>query len=237
MNPNVYQRHIENQNNHWWFQARKEIIKSFISTNRKKISILDFGSGSGVNIDMLSNFGFVNIYEPHQKTKKYLKKNYTDKKKFRIIDSFKDKKFDLILLADVLEHIKDDKKILKLLKECLKKDGLLLITVPAYNFLFSKKDEKLGHYRRYTKKEIEDLFKSFIKIKLTYFNFIFFIPILIIIVFNKMLKRDFIDDVEKSPSPIINTIMYEIFRFEKFILKNLNFPFGISIIGLFKKND
>ena len=237
MNPNVYQRHIENQKNHWWFQARKEIIKSFISTNNKKISILDFGSGSGVNIEMLSNFGFVNIYEPHQKTKKYLKKNYADKKKFRIIDSFKDKKFDLILLADVLEHIKDDKKILKLLKKCLKKEGLLLITVPAYNFLFSKKDEKLGHYRRYSKKEIGELFKGFVKLKLTYFNFIFFIPILIIIVFNKMLKRDFIDGVEKSPNPIINTIMYELFRFEKFILKYLKFPFGISIIGLFKKND
>ena len=237
MNPTVYQRHIKNQNKHWWFQGRKEIIKSLINTNLKKINILDFGSGSGVNIKMLSNFGFVNIYEPHKKTKKYLMKKYHNKKKFRVINNFKNRKFDLILLADVLEHIKHDQKILKILKNCLKHNGLLLITVPAYQFLFSKKDEELGHYRRYTKKEIDKLFKNFKKLKLSYFNFIFFIPIMIIIIINKMLKKDFIDQVEKPPHKLINKIMFIIFKFEKFFLRYFNIPFGISIIGLFKKND
>ena len=70
----VYKRHIDNFPNHWWFQARKKIIEEIIKKNfNKKIDILDFGSGSGVNIKMLSRFGFVNIYEPHSDTKKYLK--------------------------------------------------------------------------------------------------------------------------------------------------------------------
>ena len=55
MKPDVYKRHIENFSNHWWFQARKKIIENTISKNfNKRLNILDFGSGSGVNIKMLS---------------------------------------------------------------------------------------------------------------------------------------------------------------------------------------
>ena len=49
----------------------------------------------------------------------------------------------LILIADVIEHVKQPKNLLKDLKKFLKKDGRILITVPAYQFLFSKKDEAL----------------------------------------------------------------------------------------------
>ena len=75
MNHDVYKRHIENQSTHWWFQARKKIIETIIKNKfKKKLEILDFGSGSGVNVKMFSKFGFVNIYEPHNKTRFYLKK-------------------------------------------------------------------------------------------------------------------------------------------------------------------
>ena len=61
-------------------------------------------------------------------------------------------------------------------QESVYKKGLILITVPAYKFLFSKKDEILGHYRRYNKEEIKKFFKNFNPIKLTYFNFLLFFP-------------------------------------------------------------
>ena len=55
MKNEVYKRHIDNFSKHWWFQARKEIIREIIDNKiKKKIDILDFGSGSGVNINMLS---------------------------------------------------------------------------------------------------------------------------------------------------------------------------------------
>ena len=99
-------------------QARKKIIETVIKKNipNKKINILDFGSGSGVNIDMLSKFGHVNIYEPHLITKIFKKK--FNSKKYSVVSNFNQKKFDLILLADVLEHIKDDKKIVNKLIIC-----------------------------------------------------------------------------------------------------------------------
>ena len=238
MKPDVYKRHIRNFSNHWWFQARKKIIEATIAKSfKRKLNILDFGSGSGVNINMLSKFGFVNIYEPHLKTAKYLKLEYQNTKKFKILKKIGKNKFDLIILADVLEHIKHDKKELERLSENLNKNGHILITVPAYKFLFSIKDKILGHHRRYSKNQISNLFKKFETIKLTHFNFFLFIPISLIIIFFKILNINFIKKVESSPNFIANKILFSIFMIEKKLIQFLDLPFGISLLGLFKKND
>ena len=236
MQKEVYKRHINNYSDHWWFQARKKILEAVIKKNisKKNINILDFGSGSGVNVKMLSKYGHVNIHEPHPVTRKYLRKKFNSKK-YSIVNKYDQKKFDLILLADVLEHIKDDKKIVKKLNKSLKKNGFILITVPSYKILFSKKDLILGHYRRYSKKEIVDLFRSFKTVKLTFFNFILFLPIAFIIIFLKLLKIDFIDEVEKSPKKIVNFILFKIFNIESGLINYCNLPFGISMLGLFQK--
>ena len=110
MRKDVYKRHIENFKNHWWFESRKNIIEKVLhKIIKKNINILDYGSGSGVNIKMLSKFGKVDIFEPHKQTAKYLKKKYSNKK-FHILKKISKTKYDLIVLADVLEHIKKDKK-------------------------------------------------------------------------------------------------------------------------------
>ncbi len=233
----VYLRHIENESNHWWFKARREIINSQIKKYfiKKKISILDFGSGSGTNINMLSNFGTVDVYEKDLKTTKFLKKKYIGKK-IRIIKTISKKKYDLILAADVIEHIKNDKKIVKILNKILKKKGIIIVTVPAYQFLFSKKDLALKHFRRYNSKSLSNLFKlNFKKIKISYYNTLLFLPIASMIILFKLINYQFIDNVENKPNKIVNFILYSIFKLEKHYLNYFNFPFGISIISIFKK--
>ena len=73
-------------------------------------------------------------------------------------------KYDYIILADVLEHIRNDKAALESLRKLLKPYGQILITVPAYNFLFSKKDLILKHYRRYGYNQIKILVSKKFKI-------------------------------------------------------------------------
>ena len=237
MRKDVYKRHIDNFDNHWWFESRKNIIeKTLLNNIKKKINILDYGAGSGVNVDMLCKFGKVNIFEPHKQTAKYLKKKYSGKK-CKILKKISNQKYDLIVLADVLEHIKKDKNKIKELARKLKKNGKILITVPAYKILFTKKDVILGHYRRYTINEIKNIFKKFKIKKLSYFNFFLFFPISISLIFYKILKSDFIDSVETKPNFLINSLLYSIFNFESKIINILNFPFGISILGVFEKND
>ena len=179
--------------------------------------------------------GFINIYEPHSDTKNYLKHKYKNKSKFKILDKINNQKFDLIILADVLEHIKKDKKVIEKLSNNLKHNGQILITVPAYQFLFSMKDITLGHYRRYNKTQILKLFQKFKIIKLTYFNFFLFTPISFLILFFKLFKIDFINKVESAPNQYINKTLFHIFSIERKIIKILDLPFGLSLLGLFKK--
>ena len=139
MNNKTFSRQIKNQEKHWWFQARKEIIDQIISNMglKKKNNILDFGAGSGVNLDMLEKYGLVDVHEQNKYAKKIIQKKH--KKIKNLYSTLKIKKnfYFLILVADVIEHIKKPKNLLKDLKKFLKKDGHILITVPAYQFLFS----------------------------------------------------------------------------------------------------
>ena len=82
MKESVYTRYLSNFSSHWWYQGKKKILEEVIKKNIKKnLNILDFGAGGGANIKMLSKYGFVNIYEPHLKTQKYLRIKFKNKKK------------------------------------------------------------------------------------------------------------------------------------------------------------
>ena len=240
MEAEVYLRQIKNEESHWWFKGRRKIIDSLIRraiSNKKKINILDYGSGSGTNIKMLSKYGYVYAYEKDKTTAQFLKKKFKKNKKVKVINKPKNVNFfDLIISADVIEHIKDDKNTLKYLSKLLNKNGFILITVPAYNFLFSLKDKALHHLRRYNKKTLKELILNYFKIvKLSYFNFFLFIPLAFSIIILKMLNVQFINSVEKKPHSLINKILYIFFRYEEYFLKYFNFPFGLSLIVVAKK--
>ena len=118
MEKSIYLKQIDNESKHWWFKARREILNKQIKkySTKKKMSILDFGSGSGANIYMLSKYGEVDVYEKDHKTSNFLKKKF-NRNGIKIIKKcFSKKKYDLILAADVIEHIKNDKKIINKLK-------------------------------------------------------------------------------------------------------------------------
>ena len=195
--------------------------------------ILDYGSGVGANLSILKKFSKnVDAYEPNSEMHELIKEKY----KVNVINKI-EKKYDLIFLTDVIEHIEDDKAQMKNIVDLLKNNGHLLITVPAYQFLFSEKDKMLHHFRRYNKKTLLNILPNNIQIeKISYFNFFLFFPIAFTILFFKFFKMQFIDNVEKTPNKLINYLMYKIFSLEKKFLNFINFPFGISIILFIKKN-
>lgn len=236
MKNETFIRQIKNQKKHWWFQSRKIILKKVIENLKLKprANILDFGCGSGVNIQILNQFGYVEAHEKNLYARLNLKKNKNIKKIYHNL-KFKKNFYDLILLADVIEHIQYPKKILNILKKSLKPDGYILLTVPAYQCLYSKKDFSLGHFRRYNKKILISHAKNFKIVKLSYFNTFLFLPIAIVTILNKFFNRDYIEEVETTPYFIINRILFYIFSLEKFFINIINFPFGLSILAVIKK--
>ena len=82
MDNKTFLRQIKNQETHWWFQARKKIIDQIISNAKfkKKNNILDFGSGSGVNLDILKKYGHVDVHEKNKFARSIIRKNKKVKK-------------------------------------------------------------------------------------------------------------------------------------------------------------
>ncbi|MGQ8337673.1 class I SAM-dependent methyltransferase [Sunxiuqinia sp. A32] len=82
--------------------------------------------------------------------------------------------FDVVFALNVMEHLEDDLLAISNCKKLLKAGGKLIILVPAFQFLFNSFDRALGHYRRYKKDSLKELFKrnKFEVLHSQYFNFI-----------------------------------------------------------------
>ncbi|MEO6813902.1 MAG: class I SAM-dependent methyltransferase [Ginsengibacter sp.] len=82
-------------------------------------------------------------------------------------DVDKEKKFDAILYIDVIEHIKNDYEEIRNASERLNRNGVIIILVPAHNFLYSPYDKAIGHYRRYSRKMANSLIPQGFEVKRT----------------------------------------------------------------------
>ena len=124
MKKNVYLRQLEFNTGHWWFESRKEVIRFFLKKKfmQKKADILDFGCGVGINFEMLKEFGKVHFYDKNKNIANQNKNRFNSNNFKHIVNLEKSKKkFDLIVALDVIEHVKNDKKIIKILSNKLKK--------------------------------------------------------------------------------------------------------------------
>jgi len=232
----MYESHKLSQNNNWWFQGRKDIVESLLDKqlkNKKKLKILEIGSGYGVMAQLLKKYGSVECIEPYPDATKHIKNKLKLKVHTCTFDEFKtNNKYDVIALFDVLEHMKEDKKAIKRILSLLTKNGALVMSVPAYKFLWSAHDDINNHFRRYTKKGLKSLLaEQFIIKKLTYFNtFLFPLAILDKLIMSKNKKTQGLNQ-----KPWINNILYSIFRTERKTLKYLSFPFGVSLFVFAKR--
>ena len=149
------------------------------------------------------------------------------------------RKFDILIASDCLEHIENDSLALSNWNSLLKENGKLYVFVPAYKFLWSYHDDVNMHYRRYTRKElINKLAKNNFTIeKSSYWNFSLFIPTFLYRKFSNLFKSRKKDDQgDLNKASFFNGLLLFILNIENKLLSILNFPFGISVFCIVKKN-
>ncbi len=197
-----------------------------------KIKILEIGPGFGLNINLLKEYGSVEILEIDEYFAHEIEKNNPKIVRYSNITEIK-KKYDLIVLMDVLEHIEDIKEFLSRLNNILLNQGNLIISVPAYQSLFSEHDVAMKHYRRYSNNLLKEHLKENFKIISTHrFNWIL-LPLRLIQI---RLFRNVNSRVEINP--VINFIFKQIIRLELLFVKiNIKIPFGLSIFCLARKKE
>lgn len=232
------------EDSHWWFVGRRAILESFLKSIVEKfriphseLRILDVGCGTGANLEMLSQFGSAEGVDVSDEALEFCRrKGLAVQKGLAEELPFADESFDITTALDVVEHLDDDIAGLKEMHRVTKTGGYSLIFVPAFMWLWGVQDDISHHRIRYTRKEIvERLEKAGYTVeRATYANFTFFAPILGGRTLMKLtgIKPDSENNINVSS---LNGLFGKIFSAERHILKNLDFPFGVSIVIVARK--
>ena len=162
----VYDRMAEIDQLHWWYRARRDILSDLIA---RKISlpqdarILEVGCGTGHNLAMLGKFGRVEAIEVDGAAREIASRRLGH----AVLDAplpelpgVPDRSYDLIAILDVIEHIDADVAGLTGLAAKLKPGGKILITVPAFPWMWSAHDVVNHHKRRYTRGTLKALVRD-----------------------------------------------------------------------------
>jgi SAM-dependent methyltransferase len=216
------------------------LIKKYLQPNRSS-EILDVGCGTCGFAQLLSKDYEIIALDTSDIALEYCKKRGIEKLHLSYLADFPKEDYNLkaITMLDVIEHIEDDKSVLKDVYNALPDGGWFFASVPAYQFLWSIHDEIHKHYRRYTRKEITALIRDAgFEIKFSsYFNTFLFLPGLLKRLLDKIIpnkKGEAEVAVEVFPGPI-NTLMSKIFQFEGKFFPTFKFPFGLSVMIVSQK--
>jgi ubiquinone/menaquinone biosynthesis C-methylase UbiE len=248
MNEDLLSTFFEVETKHWWWVARKKIVVNLLQkyVKNKNNLILDAGCGTGAGMLYLQEFGKVYGVDLSQKAVNYCKKRGITRVKLGDVSNlpYKDNFFDIICLMDVIEHVSNDKLVIREMHRVLKKGGLLLMTLPALPFIYSKHDKAQGHFKRYSKNDLAKIFKGsgFKEKKMSYFN-IFLSPLIIAIrllskaggPLEKLADFDSKVNYDIFKRRVTNFVLCQIFSIESKLLVNMDLPFGISLLSIHKK--
>lgn len=241
MDRNVYLRMSKQDSAHWWFVARRQILADQIAQLRlpSDARLLEAGCGPGGNLRMLARFGKLDAFEMDAEARKIAaQRGGIDVAEGVLPDDIRcaAASYDLVAAFDVVEHIERDRESVKAMAGLLSPGGRLIITVPAYQWLWSEHDERHHHWRRYRRSEIRALVEEAgLKIeKLSNFNTILF-PLIIAVRFLKRItgQADVPDD--RMPGPLVNGLLRRLFAAERFWLRIASFPVGVSILCIARK--
>jgi len=226
------------EDDYWWYVARQEIIGKFLEKHcRPGMKLLNVGSGTGANSRFASLFADVFSLDLSMHALRLSRK----KIQAPLICAsaleipFKSDSFDFALGLDVIEHIKDDGQTLREIARVLEKGkGMLLLTVPAFESMWTWRDDVAEHERRYTRKSLKGVITAngFEIVFCSYYSSLLFPAYLI-----DWLADYFKNGHEKtkffpSASEPLNSLLKRIFAFERHFLPKPGFPFGKSLICL-----
>lgn len=227
---------------HWWFLGRRRIVQSILGRLElgAGAAILDVGCGTGGNLAMLGQFGQVTGVEYDEEAA-----SFAAERKVAGIEQgalpdrmpFGPEQFQLITLLDVLEHIDQDQESLNALMRLISPGGHLVLTVPAFPFLWGTHDVEHHHKRRYRASQLESRLKAsgFQVQWLSYYNsWMFPLMVLLRMVRKVLPSRGVGGELTMPPAPF-NKLLTALFASERHWLGRLRMPFGGSLIAVARK--
>lgn len=245
MDPSLYHAFYEVEDRHWWFQGRRTLIATVLPEAMEGLPaprrLLDVGCGTGGMLPVLAPHGTVTGIDSEPLALGYCRqRGFTD---VHLQEGYEPAApFDVLTLFDVLEHVPDERVFLSRLYGWLRPGGRILVTVPAFQWLWSRHDDLNHHQRRYTRARLRLALESagFVVRRTSYFNTLLF-PL---VVCTRALERlrpagpgDAREVLGHLKIGALNAPLSALFGAERLWLRRGDFPFGVSALALGAKPD
>ena len=156
--------------------------------------VLDVGCGTGMMSETMTRSGYdVTAMDSSEEIVRCARERGTRSICSRVEDLDSPNTFDCVLALDLLEHVEDDHDALLRMERSLKRDGCLIVTVPAHPSLYGPKDRRIGHYRRYSRERLSEMLGSlsFSSVQITYWNLLGFLPVWLATKRGKQVSEEF----------------------------------------------
>jgi len=233
MDPTYAQAYEKLYREHWWWRAREQYILDLLEgiTFPKNGNVLDVGCGGGWSFAALGKYGKISGVELDPNLVA-LAGEHAKRIHCGPFDlSFKpDQKYSLILMLDVLEHLEDPQTALSHALSLLEQDGKILITVPAFNLLWTSHDALNHHCVRYTKTSMRCLAKQ-VGFRIEYLRYFFHWVTPVKLLYR--MKESIIRTPPTSPTipgPTLNAFFVTLSHLEQKLLRPVGLPFGTSLV-------
>jgi SAM-dependent methyltransferase len=243
MKKSYEEKYHELEDSHWWFLGRRDIIQQLVKPLPSDVRILEIGCSTGILIQELKSLGFSNVWGIDISEQAIVGATARGISQVSVGDaaatSFPDESFDVIISSDVLEHITDDAAAVREWERILKPNGLLIIFVPAHQFLWTSHDDDNLHKRRYYRRELIGVVqKSGLTLeRVSYWNFLLFFPISAIrFLINLRGKRRATGNQLQIPPSVINHGLKYLLHVENtYIAAGYSLPIGVSLFCIARK--
>jgi SAM-dependent methyltransferase len=230
------------EDRHWWYRGRRTVLEGVIAglALGERARILDAGCGSGRNMVELARHGTVTGVELSETSVVLARERDAGEViAGSVLEMpFPDDSFELAVSLDVIEHLEDDLSALRELRRTVAPGGALLVTVPAYQWLWSGHDEINHHHRRYTRRSLQRVAEEagWNQARTTYFNSLL-LPVAIVL---RVLDRLSTKTTESSldlwvPPEPLNWALERPLAIEAALIKRgVRIPAGLSLLSVFR---
>jgi SAM-dependent methyltransferase len=234
----VFDRMAEHDQVHWWYVARRKILADLIAREAglpEAARILEIGCGTGHNFGMLRSFGRLDALEVDAEARALATTRLGQEvgdAPLPELTGVPDRAYDLIALLDVLEHVDGDQAALESIAAKLAPGGKILVTVPAYQWMWSAHDRAHHHKRRYSKRALRAVAEAAgLKVRrIGFFNSLLFPLAAAVRLAGKVAGKSSSDD--KLPPRPLNSVFEKIFALERHFIGRMPFPAGVSLFAL-----
>ncbi|MGA2013811.1 MAG: class I SAM-dependent methyltransferase [Solirubrobacteraceae bacterium] len=244
MEHNLMQATLAVDEHHWWYRGRRRIIRSELDQLPLPADpcVLDAGCGSGRTLQELTHYGDVHGIELNEHAAEVARARGLGEVRIGRLEElpWQDGTFDLITCLDVIEHTPDDRAALTELRRVCRPGGWLLVTVPAYQALWSLHDEANHHYRRYSRRSLRAaaLAAGWTVARMSSFNSVLLAPAAAVRVTQRRLgvHNGYTNDLALGPAWLNEVLERPLSLEAAWLRRGHTLPVGLSLMAVLRRS-